>query len=93
MEDEREATVPLRVGILAGTAVGSVVLGVLLPVLVFFEALLGLIALAAGGTIGAGPSRTPSKEHTAGTIISLGIGLLAGPVFYLVAWAVDRLFG
>ena len=93
MEAESEATVPLRIGMLAGTAVGSIVLAVIFPVLVFFEALLGLIALAAGGSIGAGPARTPAKVQTAGTVISLGIGLLAGPVFYLVAWAIDRLAG
>lgn len=89
MEEHGEAIVPLRVGILAGTAVGSIVLS---PILVFFEALIGLIALVAGGAMGAGPSRTPGKQRTAGTIISIAIGLLAGPVFYLALWIITGLF-
>jgi hypothetical protein len=90
VEEDREAIVPLRIGILAGTALGSIVLS---PILVFFEALIGLIALVAGGAMGAGPSRTPGRQRTAGTIISIAIGLLAGPVFYLAFLAITRIFG
>lgn len=85
VEEDREAIVPLRIGILAGTALGSIVLS---PILVFFEALIGLIALVAGGAMGAGPSLTPGRQRTAGTIISIAIGLLAGPVFYLAVWII-----
>jgi hypothetical protein len=80
VEEDGEAVVPLRIGILAGTALGSIVLS---PILVFFEALIGLIALVAGGAMGAGPSRTQGRQRTAGTIISIALGLLAGPVFYI----------
>ena len=90
VEDDREAVVPLRIGILAGTALGSIVLS---PILVFFEALIGLIALVAGGATGAGPSCTPGRQRTAGTMISIAIGLLAGPVFYLVVWIITGIFG
>lgn len=90
VEDDREAIVPLRIGILAGTALGSIVLS---PILVFFEALIGLIALVAGGAMGAGPSRTPGRQSTAGTIISIAIGLLAGPVFHLAVWIITGIFG
>ncbi len=83
--EQEQAVVPLRIGIIAGTAVGSVVLS---PILVFFEAIVGLIALASGGAIGAAPSPTAAKKRAAGTMISLGLGLLAGPVFYLVALGV-----
>ncbi len=63
VEEDREAIVPLRVGILAGTALGSIVLS---PILVFFEALIGLIALVAGGAMGAGPTRTPGRQARGG---------------------------
>ena len=90
VEDDREAVVPLRIGILAGTALGSIVLS---PILVFFEALIGLIALVAGGATGAGPSCAPGRQRTAGTMISIAIALLAGPVFYLAVWIIAGIFG